>query len=314
MTPDPKNLSPELRAIDSQASVLMKRGISLLAVTQSNSTVEALALFDSALELRRRLPIETVPQFGYGLAACWLNRAEALMQLREANADHIRAVLRAYDEAILLLRKLPLDEDMRFPRRLAIAYQNLGLTLQTENRSDIAEVSATYLEAIAVLDHDQSAPIPDRRYLLGTVWLNLANAYVSVPDAKFVTMAQNAARCAISLVSDLEVSNVGAAEVGLKARHVLCQTLALLLSQAIMNGEANLDSVHEATDAADDGLDLARHWEEKGVVCFRNMACDLFGFGARVYATFQPQFLDEFVRDSLDLVQSSPKYATWLYR
>ena len=36
---------------------------------------------------------------------------------------------------------------------------------------------------------------------------------------------------------------------------------------------------------ADDGLVLARRWEQKGVARFRGIAYDLFRFGARVYAS-----------------------------
>lgn len=308
---DPKTVVPsELQKIDAEASVLMKRGIRLLEIADPNSIVEALSFFDSALELRRRLSIETVPRFGYGLAACWLNRAEALMKLPHADTDHTPVALHAYDEAIRLLRRLPLHEDARFPRRLAIAYQNRGLALQVQDRSNIAEASAAFSDAIAILDHDQSELISDRRYLLGTVWLNFANACVSASDAESVGIAPDAARRATALVSDLEVSDARAAEVGLKARHVLCQTIAPVLSRATANREIIPDSVHEATDAADDGLSLARQWEQKGVVRFRDVAHDLFTFGARVYASFQPQFLDEFVRDNLDFAQSSSEYST----
>ena len=69
------------------------------------------------------------------------------------------------------------------------------------------------------------------------------------------------------------------------------------------------DDVHEATDVADDGLVLARRWEHRGVDRFRGIAYDLFRFGARVYARYQPQFLNEFVHDNLDPSQSSAGYA-----
>ncbi len=53
----------------------MQEGIRLM---QSDKDADAALLqFDRALELRRRLPTE-VPMHAYALAACWLNRAEAL--------------------------------------------------------------------------------------------------------------------------------------------------------------------------------------------------------------------------------------------
>jgi tetratricopeptide (TPR) repeat protein len=307
MNLDPRNPGTlELQGIEAQASLFMKRGIRLLAAGESNATIEALALFDRALDLRRRLPFETVPRFGYGLAACWLNRAEALMQLQGADVDRTSLAIRAYDEAIRLLRKLPLHEDVRFPRRLAIAYQNRGLVLHV-GHSNLAGARAAFLEAIAVLNDDCSVLIPDRQYLLGAIWLNVANACASVSDVESTAIAQNAARRALALVADLEAREPSAAEVGLKARHVLCQTLVPVLSHAIMNGEVMPDDVHDATDAADEGLGLVRQWERAGIVRFRDIANDLFAFGTRVYARFQPHFLDEFVRDNSEF---APKALT----
>ena len=68
------------------------------------------------------------------------------------------------------------------------------------------------------------------------------------------------------------------------------------------------EDVHEATDIADEGLDLVRQWEKKGVARFRAIAYDLFRFGTVVYATYQPQFLNEFVREHLDPSRSSAEY------
>ena len=62
------------------------------------------------------------------------------------------------------------------------------------------------------------------------------------------------------------------------------------------------------TDAVDDGLTLARRWEQAGVARFRDIAYDLFRFGARVYAVYQPQFLNEFVLDNLEPTRPSADY------
>ena len=56
-------------------------------------------------------------------------------------------------------------------------------------------------------------------------------------------------------------------------------------------------NVHDATDLADEGLALVREWERRGVGRFRKLASDLFRFGARVYAHYQPHFLEEFLRE-----------------
>jgi hypothetical protein len=273
---------------------------------QPDSVTEALVCFDRALELRRRLPIDAVPVLRYGLAACWLNRADALVRL--GDAAQIPVALRAYDEGIALLRGLPLREDARFPRRLAMAYQNRGLALPAHGRPVGAEAVVAFTDAITILEHDQAALIPDRQYLLAAVWMNLANARASEATAESESLARDAALRAIALVTDLEMNDADAAEVGLKARHVLCQTIATRLSPATTSDEPIPDDVHEATDLVDDGLGLARRWEQEGVTRFRGIAYDLFRFGARVYERYQPQFLNEFVLDNIDPAQSSSDY------
>jgi hypothetical protein len=307
MTFDPNALSPlEVQAINAQASVLMKRGIRLLSDGQPDAVAEALICFDRALELRSGLPIHSDPVLGYGLAACWLNRADALVRL--GDPAQFPAALRAYDEGIGVMRGLPLAEDARFPRRLAIAHQNRGLALHAQGLTGVANAIVAFTEAIAILDHDQAALIPDRQYLLAAVWMNLANARASEATEESEVLARSAAQRAIALVTDVEVNDADAAEVGLKARHVLCQTIAGRLSQTAASHEPMPDDVHQATDAVDDGLALARRWEQKGVARFRGVAYDLFRFGARVYARYQPQFLNEFVLENMDPGRSSSDY------
>jgi len=307
MTPDPTALGPsEVQAINAQASVLMKQGIRLLSDTRPGAVAEALDFFDRALELRRGLPIDSDPVLGYGLAACWLNRADALVRL--GDPVQIPAALHAYDEGIALVKGLPMAENARFPRRLAIGLQNRGLALQAQGGASAAEAVAAFTDAIAVLDHDHAAPIPDRQYLQAAVWMNLANARVVQATVESMAQARTAALRAIALVSDLEVSDADAAEVGLRARHVLCQTIAERLSVPAAGDETMPENVHEATDLADDGLGLARRWEQNGVARFRGIAYDLFRFGARVYARYQPQFLNEFVLENMDPARSSSDY------
>ncbi|MEO7275888.1 MAG: hypothetical protein ABIX28_06370, partial [Vicinamibacterales bacterium] len=128
----PTDTGLDPRRLDQQASVLMKQGIGLLAAGGAASVPEALGCFDQALALRMQLPVE-VPGFRYGLAAGWLNRAEALML--SGDAASAGEAIEACDQAIALLRALPLDADPRFPRRLAIAYQHRGLALLAQDSS-----------------------------------------------------------------------------------------------------------------------------------------------------------------------------------
>jgi hypothetical protein len=307
MTLEPEILDQsEIDRVNAEASVLMKRGIGLMSDGEPATIGEALECFDRALEMRRRLPYRQVPMLGYGLAACLLNRADALAQL--GSPDQLLAALASYDEGIIVLRDLPLSEDPRFPRRLAMAHQNRGLALQARGGVEALGAAMAFAGAIEVLEADYSALIPDRHYLLAVVWTNLANAHASVPAMASGSAPRDAALQAIALVAGAEEGNAHFAEVGLKARHVLCRTIARRLSVPASGDEGMPEDVHEATDAVDDGLALVRAWEHKGVTAFRGVAHDLFRFGARVYARYQPQFLEEFVQDNLDPSSSSVDY------
>jgi hypothetical protein len=66
--------------------------------------------------------------------------------------------------------------------------------------------------------------------------------------------------------------------------------------------------VCEATDLADEGLGLVRKWEQRGVDRFRDLASDLFRFGGRVYAYYQPHFLQEFLSEQIDPLNSGDSY------
>jgi hypothetical protein len=299
--PDPSHVL----AVNAEASTLMKQGIQRLEDGDRTAIVEALSCFDRALELRRGLPVHDDPLLRYGLAACLLNRADALVRL--GDADRVVDALDAFDEGIDVLRTLPPTADPRFPRRLAMACHNRGLALQAMGRP-VAEPIAAFTEALTILDAENAEGIADRQYLLAVVWTNLATARVFENTTQSEALARDAARRAMALVAGAEAVDGAAAEVGLKARHVLCQTIAARLSQPVTADGTMPDDVHDATDVADEGLDLVRQWEKKGVVRFRAIGFDLFRFGARVYAIYQPQFLNEFVLENLDPNRSSAEY------
>ena len=296
----------EVEAINAEASVLMKRGIAFLEEARREAAIDAVHCFDEALELRRRVPADHSPFQGYLLAACLLNRADALVRLNDRAP--LAAALSSYDEAIEVLTPLPLGENPLYPRRLAMAYQNQGLALIARNEDgDIAAAVDAFADSIAVLDHESSQGIEDRDRLRAVVWVNLANLRSLESSDEGHTAAHDAAIRALGYVAGTEESDPAAADAGLRARHVLCRLCADRLSQS--GNEVDMpDDVHEATDAVDDGLSLVRSWEQRGATVFRPVAFDLFRFGARVYARYQPQFLEEFIDDNMNPALSSPAY------
>jgi intracellular sulfur oxidation DsrE/DsrF family protein len=296
----------EVEAINTEASELMHRGMAFLEDPRREAPIDALHCFDEALELRRRIPAGHSPHQGYLLAACLLNRGDALVRM--ADVGPIAAALTSYDEAVTVLRQLPLADNPLYPRRLALGLQNRALALQARGREgDIDLAAASFADALAVLDEQYSQAIEDGAYVRAVVWLNLANLHAMQSTDEAHVVARDAAMHALESVSRFESSDPNAAAAGLQARHVLCRVCAHSLSQTADDDDMPAD-VHEATDFVDDGLALVRAWEQRGFPHFRPFALDLFRFGARVYARYQPQFLDEFIADNMDPAASSPDY------
>ena len=299
-------LDAEVEAINAEASVLMKRGIAFLEEPRREAHIDALQCFDEALALRRQVPAGHSSTQGYLLAACLLNRADALVRFNDAGP--LAAALTSFDEAIEVLQALPLAEDPRYARRLALAHQNRGLALQIRSRpDDVTEAADSFAAALAVLDDDLSAAIDDRDQLRATVWLNLANLHVRESAIEALGETRDAATRSLNYVRGMENDDAQAAVIGLHARHVICRACAVSLTETSKGGGMP-EEVHEATDTADDGLGLVHRWEQRGIDAFRMLAVDFFRFGARVYALYMPQFLEEFIAENMDPARSSPGY------
>ncbi len=269
----------------------MKQGIALLDERRPAAAADALEFFNRALQLRLELPLDDDPFQTYLLAACWFNRGDAMMQLAEA--DKIAAAINSYDEGIAIMRRVALDQDSRYPRRLAMGLQNRGLAQIAQDSASPLGL-ASFDEALDVLEGDEVSPLADRDYLLAGVWANIAIGWASRKNSEGDTHARAAALRAIGLVANVERDDFSSAEVGLKARYVLCQVIGAELPVEVTQGTEMPDAVHEATDHAEAGLALAKRWEAKGELRFWPLAHDLYRFAEAVYERYQPRFLDEF--------------------
>jgi len=297
----------EEHELDAEASRLMKQGMALASHATLSSLAEAISCFDRAIALRERLPLHATPEHRCGLAAGWLNRAEALTA-RGSDID-LEDAVRAYDAALALLGELPLDVDPRVRRRLVIAWQNRGLVLQrqaSEHPPAAAEAVRCLRHAVTLIDDEAATAISDHARIRVTVWANLASVLTSVGTVAAMTEARAAADQVLgSLDNDALDRDESAATVFLSAQHVLCRATGRLLEADSVFGDERRALFEKASDAVDDALALARRWEAKGVDRFRPLAADLVRFGCRVYAMHQPQFLNEFVLENLDPSQSS---------
>jgi hypothetical protein len=172
----------------------------------------------------------------------------------------------------------------------------------------VALAGESFQEAIAAARNFFATSPGAGATLLAGAWMNHGNALIqrSPPDAG---QAVTAVREALQCCRDSERGDAVAAEIGFKARHILCQALAHQLARSGLAAARRDALLAEASDIVDDGMALARAWELRGVVQFRPAAVDLFRFGCRVYQAYQPHFLSEFLLENLDPARSDGAFA-----
>jgi tetratricopeptide (TPR) repeat protein len=287
-------LSNDLRHTNQLASDWMHRGIDLLNDRSSTTLEQAVRCFDEAIALRLKLPLEEDHFLRYGLGAGWINRGDALARM--GGDGFLAEAVRSYDEALLLLESLPLEENELYPRRLAITWINRGLARQKQQLSnDRWEALECFREALGVLGRPSAHGLADKGVLLAGAWINLAGALIGSVQEDAEDL-RSAARQALVHVQDTEQTDIISAEIGLKARHLLCRMAVRdLVDDKILSD----DAVAEATDAVDESMALVRRWKSQAPDGLRQLALGIFRFGCRIYESSQPHFLAEFLMECL---------------
>lgn len=315
MNMDEQNFATGASGRDEPAGAWMQRGIALLHAGTPDSLREAIRCFDSAIELRRKLPLEENPAFRYGLAAGLINRGEALVRL--GGVENAGEAVNSHTEAIELLQDLPQEDNALYLKRLAIAWINRGLALEAKGGEQaLAEAVSSFQKAIDLMEG--SPPDADGQFNLikSGARINYGNALLRSSGDSGAAGACEAAEKALSLLAGSEASEPAAADAGFKARHVMCQAwIALLVAAPPGDDAIRMDLTGKLTDTVEDGLRLARDWERAGVTSFRPLATQLFHVGVLVYERNQPHFLAEFLLDHLDPERETcivPVDAGWL--
>ena len=232
-------------------------------------------------------------------AVAWMNVGNVLQRMG-AEADVHRAV-DAYNVTIGRLR--PFAETEPLSRStLGAALLNRGTALQRLNtRESHAKAAETYTEALQVLSvRPQGFEDHFARLSIGAE-LNRGGAFLAAHGPEGANEALQAAKRVLEAVSSFEEKDPAAADMALRTRRLSCEALAILLQASA--GDANVDRapwVSEATDQAERALQLAQHWEHKGVLGFRPVVPWFLHFAATVYAHHQPHFLSEFLIETLD--------------
>lgn len=249
----------------------------------------ALAEYDRAITLLAE-PGEPATWAAAGdLAVAWMNRGNALQRLNEpSRADAIGA----YDQAIARLERLPLTLYPAWAISLGAAWLNRGHALLA---LDPSHAEASLQKAVSVLGKVSDPDHPAVRRNLAGAWVNLAELHL----ARLAHV--EAAACAVQALACVrphEDQDVAYATLGLQARRSRCAAHGHALLE-VTDPDVLRDDLANAGDLVDEGLALARRWENRGVSSLRMLAGRLFRFGARLYARHQPHFLNEFLAEQL---------------
>ncbi|HEY9154965.1 MAG TPA: hypothetical protein VIM69_07540 [Opitutaceae bacterium] len=260
---------------------------------------EASTAYDRARDLFVALP-QVNPGQRRLAALAWMNRGNVLQKL--SKPDDVAA----YDQAISLLADL--SDDVESRSVLSAIYMNRGSGLQRQNTPEARKTAAeSFGSAVATLEKLSADGNQQFVPLLAAARVNYAGALLGVPGSEFKTI-RSSAIAALQIVANAEDKELGAIDLGLRARRILCESIALLLANPNLPSKARGELISEGTDIAESALALCAGWEQKNVPNLRPMVGWFFSFGAALYARQQPQFLSEFLADTL---QAEKTPAPW---
>jgi tetratricopeptide (TPR) repeat protein len=233
--------------------------------------------------------IQFDPSARRDLGVAWMTRGHALQQ-----DGKVLESLAAYEQAIAALGTLAVATHPAWANSLGAAWMNHGRLIHRAYGLERASTAlASYAAAETVLRPVSGDEYPwARRNLTGTL-LNRANLLL---DLARWEEASAAAREALRLSLPHERVDPVDADLALKSRRALCDTIGQLL---VAPGADQNGLAAEASDQVDDALALIRHWSERGENSFQPLALRLFRYGTQLYRFHQPHFLAEFIQENL---------------
>jgi tetratricopeptide (TPR) repeat protein len=279
-----------LAADRQQASDWLRRGQAFEAQGSPDTLAQALVCYEQVIAL-----LESIPAHGAAreLGIAHMNRGNVLQKQNRGDE-----AVRAYDAAIGCLQPLATAGDQPAINSVGAAWMNRGHALQlTGSPAALAEALRSHDEAIALLSKLPLAEHAAYRANLAGAWLNRAQVLLADARPDFPE-ARAALATALGVAQPAERVDPLAAEISLKLRHALCAALTRQLAAGPAGLQAQL--IAETGDTIDEAMELIRHWEQGRTRSFRPLAGVLYRFGAQFYLAHQPQFLAEFLLESLD--------------
>ncbi len=252
--------------------------------------------YQRAVDLLDPLPWRDNSRFHHHLIGAWFNLGNALQMADNAHLD----TLRCYENALTLAQEFQIREPGHFSL-IASIWLNYGNTLgRSEDNAELEKALRCYDNAIRLFQHLALQPGQPQGYELASAWANRANL-LSIEQREWSNPQEAliAVQNALDWVAEQEEKDPFLAEISLKARRARCQAYGLLFPDA---GEQSDEYYHAASDEVDHALALVRIWEERNITAFRPIAQRLFLFGVNLYRIRQPQFLAEFIEETLNSI------------
>ncbi|MBK1815946.1 hypothetical protein JIN84_09970 [Luteolibacter yonseiensis] len=240
----------------------------------------ALRHFEDAANLRESQPWQEDPQAAWLLAAAYINRSDVLRAL-----DRRDEAIHSLDRAIHAMRHVPLDQNPDCPERLILAWINRATTCGESGRP--AEALTGFSKAEELLERWGTSATPERRLLASMSHANRARVLLDLGRS---VGGWSSAGIAVDFLKGLDPTGP-VAEASIKARGILCHSLAMLLDEP--GGiELAQDWIATATNSAEEALALIRSSGYRAP-----WLADFVRYGAKIYRTCQPHFLGEFIRE-----------------
>lgn len=263
----------------------------------------ALAAYEVALEVFPLGETAENPNVWRARAVAWMNIGNIQQKLGNAQAG-----ISAYETSLDHLKRMaPSDADASI--MAGALWLNRGSALQRQNdpqqRDEIIRSFQSALDVLAPLDQS----IPHVVHLGGAARLNLAAALLSGQTPE-VERAFELAKGVISSFAEREASDPQFADISLRARKMVCEIAGFRINSAGADMEKRMENIGLGTDTAEEALSLAAHWDKNGVFGFRGVVGWFFQFALAIYARFQPQFLSEFVVETLAGAGTPPDWKT----
>lgn len=288
------------------SALCLDRGLAFLLIGLPDALSEAVRCFDRAIEIARPLVAKGCLWDRCRLMTAWMNRGDALFRLNKP--AQLTEALRCYDEAFALVEAELVLEQPVFRRRYVVACLNrAGIFLARNATGDAQSALDCSDAAISVLEKSD-AEDPDAKILLGSAWANCAAAFSRMTPTQGGMGCVVSSQTAVKIVRDWERSDLRAAQASLTARHALCVGTAKLVATEIA-ADIRERFVSATLTAVNEGLALARHWEQRGLRQFHWLATELMTFGGRLSETYQPHLLGEFFLSHLDPTRTPEKIA-----